>query len=113
MTTTTNGKQAEDIAVEYLKSLKYLILDQNWRTRFCEIDIIAKKEQVVYFVEVKYRATDSWGAGLEYITPSKLKQMTHASQIWVTVNDWSGDYQLAVVEVSGQDFVVTNFLTEL
>lgn len=113
MTTTSTGRQAESKAAEYLKQHGFTVLEQNWRTRYCEIDIVARKDQTVYFVEVKYRTSDSWGGGLDYITPNKLKQMGFAAEIWVSANKWQYDYQLAAIEVGGKDFVVTNFLLDL
>lgn len=109
---TYTGRYAENAAAEYLKTRRFEILDQNWRTRWCEIDLVAKKEDIVYFVEVKYRARESWGSGLEYITPRKLQQMQFAAEFWVNANDWSGDYNLGVIEVSGPTFKITNFLPD-
>ncbi len=113
MTTTSTGRQAEDAAASYLKRLGYKIITQNWRTRWCEVDIIASKKNVIWFVEVKYRGKESWGSGLDYITPKKLEQMRFAAEFWVSSNDWAGDYSLGAIEVSGPNYQVTNFLTEL
>jgi Holliday junction resolvase-like predicted endonuclease len=88
-------------------------LNQNWRTKWCEIDIVAQKTQTIYFVEVKYRKSAAWGSGLEYITSKKLKQMQFAAMFWVTENNWDGDYSLAAVEVTGPAFKITNFLPEV
>ncbi len=107
------GNQAEESAAEYLKQQKYKIIERNWRTRVCEVDIVAQKNLVVYFVEVKYRSTDQQGSGLEYITPKKLQQMNFAAQCWVEAHDYSGDYELSAIEVSGKDFEVTNFLPNI
>ena len=113
MTNFSHGRAAEEAAVNYLKGKKYKIIAQNWRTRYCEIDIIAKRKKTIYFVEVKYRASSAQGGGLEYITPRKLKQMELASRFWISDNNWSGDYTLAAIEVSGPNYQITNFLTEL
>lgn len=113
MTTYKTGREAELAAAEYLKSRGYKIVDKNWRTRFCEIDIIAEKNQTINFVEVKYRQSNAQGSGLEYITAQKLKQMQFAAEMWVADHDWGGDYCLAAMEVSGSNFRVTNLLTEL
>lgn len=113
MTTFTTGRQAEAAAVEYLKKLGYNILEQNWRTRFCEIDIIASQNGVIYFVEVKYRQSNAYGSGLEYITPKKQKQMAFAAEFWVSENKWRGGYQLAAIEISGDQFEVTNFIDSI
>lgn len=112
MTTTSIGKQAEDLASEYLKSKGFVILEQNWRTRYCEIDIVTKKDDKIFFIEVKYRKTNNWGGGADYITKKKFKQMSFASEIWISENQWTKDYQLAVIEISGTNFEITNFITD-
>lgn len=110
MSSTSTGREAENAVAEYLYSKNYRVLEQNWRTRICEIDIVAKKDNTIYFVEVKYRANDNQGGGLDYITAKKLKQMNFAAQIWVSEHEWTGDYCLSAAEVTGEDFTVTQFL---
>lgn len=113
MTNFDVGRKAENIATEYLQEHSYKIMAQNWRLRSCEIDIVALKENIAYCVEVKYRRSDSQGDGLEYVTSAKLKQMQFAAEQWVHAAHWPGGYQLAVVEVSGDNFQVTNFLDDI
>ena len=71
----------------------------NWRTRWCEIDIISKKDGVVYFIEVKFRSSNEWGDGFSYLTPKKLKQMRFAAELWLSDNGWSGEAQLIAASV--------------
>lgn len=113
MTTFDTGRQAEEAAAEYLKRQGYAIVDRNWRTKFCEIDIIAQRDQAVYFCEVKYRKSDRQGSGLDYITPKKLGQMRLAAEAWVHLARWKGEYQLAALEVSGPGFQITSLITDL
>ena len=47
------------------------IIERNWRTRYCEIDIVSIKDDVLWFTEVKYRKNDDFGSGLEVITTKK------------------------------------------
>ena len=47
------GAQGEDIAIDYLRSKGYVILDRNWRSGHKEIDIVARKDDIVVFVEVR------------------------------------------------------------
>lgn len=110
---SNSGKQAEKVAAEYLEKHGYKILAQNWRTRMCEIDIVASKDKCVYFVEVKYRKSLDWGSGLDYITSAKQKQMNFAAEMWLSQNNWSGECSLAAVEVAGEDYEVKAFVTEL
>lgn len=55
------GKKGEEIAVRYLKRHKYKIIEQNYRCRFGEIDIIAKEKDVLVFIEVKTRHSLGFG----------------------------------------------------
>jgi len=113
MTTFTVGRKAEAVAAEFLKDQGFEIIQQNYRTRYCEIDIVAAKSDITYFVEVKYRRNDRQGSGLEYITPRKLEQMQLAAEYWLLEHDARGQGRLAGIEVSGQEFLVTNFIESL
>ena len=113
MTTFDTGRQAEATAAAYLKRQGCAIVAQNWRTRWCEIDVIAQRDKVVYFCEVKYRRTDNQGAGLDYITPKKLQQMRFAAEAWVHLTNWKGEYQLAAIEISGPEFHITSVIKDL
>jgi uncharacterized protein (TIGR00252 family) len=111
--TTNSGKKAEDVACEYLTEHGYKIIDKNWRTRLCEIDIVAQKNNRIYFVEVKYRKSDHYGGGLDYITSTKVKQIKKAAEIWISSSNWNKEYLLSAIEVSGESFVVTGFIEEI
>ncbi len=110
MQTTQIGNRAEQAAAEYLDQAGYEIIDRNWRRRDCEIDIVARKNSAIHFVEVKYRATDIAGSGIEYIAHDKLRQMSYAAERWVSERGWRGEYMLAAVEVSGSDYEITSFV---
>lgn len=107
------GQKAEAAAAVYLKMRGYTIIEQNFRRPRCEIDIIAQKDDTVFFVEVKYRQNYDQGGGLEVITASKLKQMKFAAEIWVTETKWTGQYQLSAVELAGPEFSVMNFIEDV
>lgn len=110
MNSTQVGKKAEIAASVYLEMRGYKILERNWRRPQCEIDIIASKDNVIQFVEVKYRRADEQGSGLEAITKSKLKRMQRASWTWVDENKYKGEYMLSAVELAGDDFTVMAFI---
>ena len=113
MTNFDHGRAAEAKASLFLEKQGFRILEHNWRTRWCEIDIVAQKDRVIYLVEVKFRQKAFQGSGLDYITGKKLQQMTFAADFWVQAHDWQGDYSLAAVEVSGSNYDVTGFLPDL
>ena len=101
MTTTSIGRLAEKIASEYLKQKGHNIISLNWRTRFCEIDIVSKKNNIVYFSEVKYRKDPTWGDGLDAIGYKKQQQMELATRFWASINNHDGDMQLLAINMSG------------
>ena len=112
MTNHQVGHDAEKAAAEYLINLGYKIIELNWKTRFCEIDVVAEKDKTMYFVEVKSRKSTAFGTGLDYITPKKLQQMSFAAEMWVNQHKWLGNYQLAAIEIDGTTQEIT-LLTEL
>ena len=100
MSTTSDGRRAEESAAQHLIRRGHTIIDTNWRTRWCEIDIVSKKGDVVYFTEVKYRKSLQWGDGFDYITRSKLRQMKFAAEFWLTEHNWKGESQLLAASVN-------------
>ncbi len=110
MTSTETGRKAETAARVYLEMRGFTIIEQNWRRPRCEVDIIAVKDGVVHFVEVKYRFKDDQGSGLDAITATKLKQMQRAAWMWVSESKWLGEYVLSAVEVAGPTFIIMGFI---
>lgn len=100
MKSSARGHLAENWAVDYLAKLGYKIIGRNWRTKYCEIDIIAWQNDRLYFVEVKFRASTGQGSGMEYITRKKLARMRYAANSWVQQNAYEGVYGLAALAIS-------------
>lgn len=100
MTNFQTGHDAEKAAAKYLADKGYKILALNWKTKYCEIDIVAQKDKRVYLIEVKSRKTLFQGGGMDYITRKKLNQMKFAAEMWVSSHKWQGDYQLAAISIT-------------
>ncbi|HEX7633316.1 MAG TPA: YraN family protein [Candidatus Saccharimonadales bacterium] len=113
MTSTATGRKAEAAARTYLEMRGYKIIEQNFRRPRCEIDIVAQKDDVIHFVEVKYRKDYEQGGGLEAITATKLRQMRFAAEIWVEEYKWHGQYVLSAVEIAGSEFAVMSFIEDV
>ena len=110
---STSGRIAEDAAANYLESLGFNIIDKNWRTKLCEVDIVAQKDDTISLVEVKYRKKSTQGSGLEVITPKKLRQMKFASRVWQHWHGHAGDIRLGAISMSGESPTVDEFLENL
>ncbi len=104
------GHHAENVAAEYLKTQGYRVVELNWKTKYCEIDVVAEKDKRMYFVEVKSRRGGAQGSGLDYITAKKLSQMRFAAEMWTSNHNWLADYELAAIELTGHPPIVTNLL---
>ncbi len=75
------GKWGEEVAAGYLQQQGYELLARNWRHEHKEIDIIATKDGVLYFIEVKTRHGVKWNAE-DAITPKKRALMWRAMMAW-------------------------------
>jgi len=109
----TAGRRAELAAASFLRRRGYHIIATNWQTKWCEIDILASKNNRLFVVEVKYRRTAAHGTGLDYITPKKQQQMRFAAKLWQQQQKWSGDIGLSAIALSGPDFVVGAWLSDI
>jgi ribonuclease HII len=110
-TTKQIGDLAEDIAAKYLMKFGHKILDRNWKNKFCEIDIVSRKKDVIYFTEVKYRKKPDQGDGLAVITAKKLRQMKFAAEFYVLSNQLLDvNLRLSAISLGGQPTKVETFL---
>ena len=112
-TTTSRsiGDIGEDAVCAHVASLGHEVVSRNWRTKWCEIDIVSRKGDKLYFIEVKYRKNAKHGDGLEAITIKKQRQMAFASELYVQKHKLgSPERQLVAASVSGDPAVVDSFL---
>lgn len=73
------GTKYEEKAVALLEEQGYLILERNYRNRYGEIDIIARKEEMLVFVEVKYRSHQDYGDPLEAVGWQKQRRICRSA----------------------------------
>lgn len=69
------GNRYEEIAAAYLLDAGYEILERNYRNPRGELDIIAKKDGVIVYVEVRYRSSDAYGSPLATVDKKKQRQI--------------------------------------
>ncbi|MBM4272331.1 MAG: YraN family protein [Deltaproteobacteria bacterium] len=73
------GKKGEEIAARYLESRGYRIIERNYRSRWGEIDIVAKDGNTVVFVEVKCRRSESFGDPQSAVGTNKQRKVSRMS----------------------------------
>lgn len=76
------GVRGEAIAARYLERLGFTIVERNWRCRFGELDLIARRRDLTIFVEVKTRTSRAFGGPLEAITRIKAARLRRLVGQW-------------------------------
>lgn len=76
------GEFGENLAINYLKKNKYKIIDKNIKVSYKEIDIIAKKNNYIIFIEVKTRIANKFANPEEGMNHSKTKNLKKALNIY-------------------------------
>lgn len=96
------GSWGEQVALEHLEARGYKILEQNWRCRLGEIDIVAQEKEIIVFVEVKTRRGRGFGLPEEALTPKKAQRLLDLGQQYLmkkNIVDVEWRIDLVAVEV--------------
>ena len=80
------GLDGENLAAEWLKQNGYEIMHRNWRHSYYEIDIIAFKNKMLHFIEVKCRNASSFGYPEDSVTKKKFKYLQRAADEFLFLN---------------------------
>lgn len=98
------GRDGEDLACAELRRRGYAILARRYRTRFGELDIVARDGPTLVFVEVKARRGPGCGSGLEAVTPHKRRRLVlMAHQFLAQTRLWDVPCRFDVVAISAPD----------
>ena len=95
----TKGAWGEECAAAYLRRHGYRILARNYSCRFGEIDLIAEKDGVLLFVEVKLRTNLQYGAPREYVTVKKQEKLRTAALLYLSGRELDVPARFDVAEV--------------
>lgn len=87
------GNWAENLACEHLQQQGWHILARNFHCRGGELDIVAKQQQTLAFIEVKYRRSMAYGGPLSTITQSKRQRLIVAAQRYLQQQPQYKPYQ--------------------
>jgi putative endonuclease len=85
------GRRGEDAAAKYLAEQGYAVRHRNWRCRSGELDIVAEKDGVLVFVEVRARrAASRYGTAAESVDARKQRQLHGVAQVYLAANGLEG-----------------------
>ena len=99
------GNIGESLAADFLAQQGYEIVARNFRAGRAEIDLIAKRDNWVLFVEVKTRASNEYGEPEDFVTVEQMNRIYHAAEEWIFATDWHGDIRFDIITVKlGENF---------
>jgi putative endonuclease len=99
--TKSFGQYGEQLAADYLIKQNYRIVTTNWHCKYGEIDIVAQKDNLLVFIEVKTRSADTTEGAFESITPRKQKRMTDAAQTYLAAQEQEAlDWRVDVIGIA-------------
>ncbi|MEN8138053.1 MAG: YraN family protein [Bacteroidota bacterium] len=93
------GREGEIEAVRHLKKQGYEILETNWYYNRYEIDIIAKKGEVLVVVEVKTRATDYFGDPEDAVDYIKRRKIVECADAYIEEKDLDLDVRFDIIAI--------------
>ena len=98
------GDKGEKISSRFLQDMGYEIITSNYRTRYGEVDIIAKDNGVLVFVEVKLRSGTNYGRGLEAVNRSKMEKIQKIALEYIQENyDSEPECRFDVIEITNSE----------
>lgn len=103
------GNIAEERACSFLYDNGFTILEQNFYSRFGEIDIIATKENVLHFIEVK--SGEDYELAIQNITKSKLSKLLKTGDVYMKKNNFDGDFEYDAVVVTPHEVLHVENIT--
>jgi len=106
----TVWKIGELAAKEYLENNGYQIIEQNYQTKYSEIDLIVKRDNVLIFVEVRTKRSSAFVSPEESINKKKLKKLYWNAENYVGIKKYKGQYRIdAICIVLNTDNTINKF----
>ena len=103
------GNIAEDNACKFLLDNNYMIIERNFYSRFGEIDIIATKDKVLHFIEVK--SGIDYEVAIQNLTKTKLSRFIRTCDVYLKKNFYDLDYMIDAIIVTPDDIVMVENIT--
>ncbi|MCC8425107.1 YraN family protein [Mucilaginibacter sp. UR6-11] len=93
------GRLGESLAKTHLERTGYEILDENWTYGKAEIDLIAYKDKVIIFAEVKTRTGTGFGEPEDFVDVRKQKLLADAADEYIFLMDHQGEVRFDIIAI--------------
>lgn len=96
------GKEGEKLAETYLADRGYKILHRNWRYGRYELDLVTTKNDMLRFVEVKFRSSSVFGNPEDAVTRKKIQSLLQAINQYLLLHPQHKDFRLDIIAIIKQ-----------
>ncbi|MEA2111321.1 MAG: YraN family protein [Campylobacterota bacterium] len=103
------GDIAEENTCKFLQQQGYIIIERNFYSRFGEIDIIASRDSLLHFIEVK--SAVSYELAIQNVTPKKIERILKTVNVYMKKNSIDISYCIDVAVVTPEDIVLLENIT--
>lgn len=93
------GRHGENLAKTFLEDSGYEILDENWTHGKAEIDLIAYKNRIIIFAEVKTRTGNGFGEPEDFVDARKQKLLAEAADEYIYLMDHQGEVRFDIISI--------------
>ncbi|MBK0404266.1 YraN family protein [Adhaeribacter sp. BT258] len=94
------GATGETLAANHLINKGFSILAQNYRYKKAEVDLIACKDNLLVFVEIKTRSSDKFGFPETFVSPRKIELFLMAADEYIFQQNWLHDIRFDIISVT-------------
>ena len=103
------GRQGEKLAEVYLAEQGYTILHRNWRYGKYEVDLIATKNEMLRFIEVKFRSSSQFGPPEFAVNKKKIRDLLQAIEQFLFLYPQYTDFRLDVLSITQRTGMETDY----
>ncbi len=93
------GRKGESLAKAHLENTGYEILDENWTHGRLEVDLIAYKDKIIIFTEVKTRTGNFFGQPEDFVDARKQKLLVEAAEEYIYLMDHQGEVRFDIIAI--------------
>jgi putative endonuclease len=93
------GKEGESLAVDFLRRNGYSILETNWIYQKAEVDILARKDDLLAVIEVKTRSSIAMGLPQDFVKPKKIRLLVKAVNAYVQEQAWEVTVRFDIIAI--------------
>jgi putative endonuclease len=93
------GRRGENLAKTHLETAGYQILDINWTHGKAEVDLIAYKNKVIIFAEVKTRTGNGFGEPEDFVDNRKQKLLAQAADEYIYLKAHEGEVRFDIIAI--------------